>query len=111
MVRRASPTPPSLVQTLHAGQDAAAAVPEEDVYREDTDGRSIEQAMPNQLLPRPPRPPSPLLPHTIKRAKHQCTAVERAVADHADAKYAESAGNADYVAEYRCCSRRQDNSL
>ena len=83
MVRRASPSPPSRAQTWLVGQDAAA-VPEEDLYRENTDGgRSIVQAMPNQLLSRPPRPPSPLSSQTVKRAMRQSTAVERAVADHA----------------------------
>ena len=57
MVRRASPSPLSRAQTWQAGQNAAA-VPEEDVDREDADrtNRSVAQNQPNQLLSRPPTP-------------------------------------------------------
>ena len=62
MVRRASPSPKSRAQTWQASQDAAA-VPKEDIGKEDSDNRSILQALLNKLLLHPP----PLLPDLRRR--------------------------------------------
>ena len=61
-VRRTSPSPPSWALTCQASQDAAAG-PEEDVDREDSDTRNVVQTLLNQLLLQPP----PLFPGRHRR--------------------------------------------
>ena len=89
---RASPSPPSPTQTWQAGQDAAAAaVPEDDVDREDADVRRKAPAQSNQLPPCPPMPRSPLSLlqcHTVTHAKRPSVAVECTVVTHSEVEFA-----------------------